>query len=205
MGRSAGAAAAASEAGSGLASCSSMPRAGRAWSSTALDLRRQAGQPARRHRPHGDGRRRARAGGAAREPAARSRADRRAGSMPSAFSSIDETLARRPARRAARRRPISPAPCRGSRFGRGGPRDLGAVRDGLDVAPACAELLAAEGGGMGLPAELARIAGRAARQSRRRSARRSQSRARRRPAASAPRRRLRARGLSAPSSTRRAA
>ena len=44
-------------------------------------------------------------------------------------------------------------------FGRGGPRDLGAVRDGLEAALSCADLLAAEGSAMGLPGELARIAG----------------------------------------------
>ena len=44
-------------------------------------------------------------------------------------------------------------------FGRGWPRDLGAVRDGVAVAARCAELLAAEGEGMGLPEELGRIAG----------------------------------------------
>ncbi len=44
-------------------------------------------------------------------------------------------------------------------FGRGSPRDLGAVRDGLGVAQTCVDLLTAAGSGMGLPAELARIAG----------------------------------------------
>jgi DNA mismatch repair protein MutS len=44
-------------------------------------------------------------------------------------------------------------------FGRGSPRDLGAVRDGLAAARRCADLLASEGAGMGLPEELGRIAG----------------------------------------------
>jgi len=44
-------------------------------------------------------------------------------------------------------------------FGRGSPRDLGAVRDGLGVAEGCARLLTAAGLGMGLPADLGRIAG----------------------------------------------
>ncbi len=44
-------------------------------------------------------------------------------------------------------------------FGRGSPRDLAAIRDGLAVAARCAQLLATEGEGMGLPQELGRIAG----------------------------------------------
>lgn len=44
-------------------------------------------------------------------------------------------------------------------FGRGSPRDLAAVRDGLAVAQGCAKLLLAVGSDMGLPEELARIAG----------------------------------------------
>lgn len=44
-------------------------------------------------------------------------------------------------------------------FGRGSPRDLAAVREGLFVAERCAALLAGEGAGMGLPVELGRIAG----------------------------------------------
>ncbi len=44
-------------------------------------------------------------------------------------------------------------------FGRGSPRDLAAVRDGVAAARQCAELLASEGAGMGLPEELGRIAG----------------------------------------------
>jgi DNA mismatch repair protein MutS len=43
-------------------------------------------------------------------------------------------------------------------FGRGSPRDLAAVRDGLAAARQCADLLASEGAGMGLPEELGRIA-----------------------------------------------
>lgn len=43
-------------------------------------------------------------------------------------------------------------------FGRGGPRDLAAVRDGLSCAQGCAALLAGEASTMGLPEELARIA-----------------------------------------------
>jgi DNA mismatch repair protein MutS len=42
---------------------------------------------------------------------------------------------------------------------RGGPRDLGAVRDGLDTALRCAELLRDGGGAVGLPDTLAGIAG----------------------------------------------
>jgi DNA mismatch repair protein MutS len=45
---------------------------------------------------------------------------------------------------------------------RGGPRDLAAVRDSLAAAQACAGLLRAAGGGMGLPGTLAPIAGRLA-------------------------------------------
>jgi len=44
-------------------------------------------------------------------------------------------------------------------FGRGSPRDLAAVRDGLGAATACNGLLAAAGSEMGLPADLGRIAG----------------------------------------------
>ena len=45
-------------------------------------------------------------------------------------------------------------------FARGSPRDLGAVRDALGVAARVLELLASDGDGMGLPAELSRISGR---------------------------------------------
>ena len=45
-------------------------------------------------------------------------------------------------------------------FARGSPRDLGAVRDALGVAARVLELLAGDGDGMGLPAELSRISGR---------------------------------------------
>jgi DNA mismatch repair protein MutS len=44
-------------------------------------------------------------------------------------------------------------------FGRGSPRDLAAVREGLSAAERSAALLASEGAGMGLPVELGRIAG----------------------------------------------
>jgi len=44
-------------------------------------------------------------------------------------------------------------------FGRGSPRDLAAVRDGLAATLRCSELLAGEGAHMGLPEELSRIAG----------------------------------------------
>jgi DNA mismatch repair protein MutS len=44
-------------------------------------------------------------------------------------------------------------------FGRGSPRDLAAVREGLSAAKRSAALLAGEGAGMGLPVELGRIAG----------------------------------------------
>jgi DNA mismatch repair protein MutS len=44
-------------------------------------------------------------------------------------------------------------------FGRGSPRDLAAVRDGLAVARRTSELLARQGESMGLPVELGRIAG----------------------------------------------
>jgi DNA mismatch repair protein MutS len=43
-------------------------------------------------------------------------------------------------------------------FGRGSPRDLGAVRDGLAASARCASLLFGEGAGMGLPSELSRLA-----------------------------------------------
>lgn len=42
-------------------------------------------------------------------------------------------------------------------FGRGGPRDLGAVRDGLTTASDCTALLGKAGAAMGLPPELARV------------------------------------------------
>ncbi len=42
-------------------------------------------------------------------------------------------------------------------FARGSPRDLGAVRDALGIAARVLELLAGDGDGMGLPAELSRI------------------------------------------------
>ena len=45
---------------------------------------------------------------------------------------------------------------------RGGPRDLGAVRDGLATAAACARLLRDGAGGIGLPEALADVAGRLA-------------------------------------------
>ncbi len=45
-------------------------------------------------------------------------------------------------------------------FGRGSPRDLGAICDGLAVASQCAARLASMGEGMGLPAELAGITSR---------------------------------------------
>ena len=45
-------------------------------------------------------------------------------------------------------------------FGRGGPRDLGAIRDALASAERCATLLIARAGPMGLPAELAHTASR---------------------------------------------
>jgi DNA mismatch repair protein MutS len=45
-------------------------------------------------------------------------------------------------------------------FARGSPRDLGAVRDALGIAARVLELLAGDGDGMGLPAELSRISGR---------------------------------------------
>jgi len=44
-------------------------------------------------------------------------------------------------------------------LGRGSPRDLAAVRDGLAAAARCVALLGVEGEGMGLPAELSRITG----------------------------------------------
>src|SRR5690606_29261984 len=47
-------------------------------------------------------------------------------------------------------------------FGRGGPRDLGAIRDGLAAALTCARLLASKTGAMGLPTELDEIARRLA-------------------------------------------
>lgn len=43
-------------------------------------------------------------------------------------------------------------------FGRGGPRDLSALRDGLEAAKGCAALLDKAGAAMGLPQDLARIA-----------------------------------------------
>jgi DNA mismatch repair protein MutS len=45
-------------------------------------------------------------------------------------------------------------------FARGSPRDLGAVRDALGVTARVMELLAGDGDGMGLPAELSRISAR---------------------------------------------
>ena len=42
-------------------------------------------------------------------------------------------------------------------FGRGGPRDLGALRDGLAAASACARLLRQAGAALGLPPELERV------------------------------------------------
>ena len=42
-------------------------------------------------------------------------------------------------------------------FGRGGPRDLGCIRDGLDAARGCAEMLAKRAEPMGLPGDLAAI------------------------------------------------
>ncbi len=42
-------------------------------------------------------------------------------------------------------------------FGRGGPRDLGALRDGLEAAAKCAALLKKAGAAMGLPPELDRV------------------------------------------------
>ena len=45
-------------------------------------------------------------------------------------------------------------------FGRGGPRDLGAIRDGLEAAKACAALLRKKAGVIGLPQELGTVAAR---------------------------------------------
>ncbi len=45
-------------------------------------------------------------------------------------------------------------------FARGSPRDLGAVRDALAIATSISGLLSSDGDGLGLPAELSRIAGR---------------------------------------------
>ena len=42
-------------------------------------------------------------------------------------------------------------------FGRGGPRDLGALRDGLEAAATCAGLINKAGAAMGLPLELERV------------------------------------------------
>ena len=42
-------------------------------------------------------------------------------------------------------------------FGRGGPRDLGALRDGLEAAATCAGLINKAGAAMGLPQELERV------------------------------------------------
>ena len=115
----------------------------------------QAGQPARRHRSHGD-RRAARASWrrAWRARCAMLRRSTR-GSMPSASSSSEETL-RDDVRAALKSAPDIARADVATGVRRGGPRDLGAVRDGLGVAAKCAELLADEGDAMGLPEELKR-------------------------------------------------
>ena len=134
------------------------------------------GQPARRHRPHGHRRRRAAARPAprrARRPTPAS-IDRRLDAV--ALDARRHRPARRDPRRISRPPPTSPAPCRGSRLDRGGPRDLAAIRDGLDAAEAdrSAELGSPA---TPLPDELAAAAGALARpparSRRRRSPRRS--------------------------------
>lgn len=72
---------------------------------------------------------------------------------------VDQENLRRDLREALRSAPDIARAISRLGFGRGSPRDLGAVRDGLGVAESCARLLTTAGAGMGLPAELARIAG----------------------------------------------
>ncbi len=72
---------------------------------------------------------------------------------------IDEETLRGDVRDALRSAPDIARAISRLAFARGSPRDLAAVRDGLGIAHRCAELLAAQGEGMGLPAELGRVAG----------------------------------------------
>ncbi|WP_244536025.1 DNA mismatch repair protein MutS [Hyphomicrobium sp. NDB2Meth4] len=72
---------------------------------------------------------------------------------------VDQENLRRDLREALRSAPDIARAISRLGFGRGSPRDLGAVRDGIGVAESCARLLTTAGAGMGLPAELARIAG----------------------------------------------
>ena len=128
----------------------------------AIGVGREAGQPARRHRSHGHRRRRARAGGASGEPACGTWRASIAGSTRSGSSSSKRRL-RADLRAALKSAPDIARAVSRLGFGRGSPRDLAAVRDGLDAASRCADLLAGEGAGMGLPEELSRVCRRAAR------------------------------------------
>jgi hypothetical protein len=93
-------------------------------------VRSARGQPARRDRSHGHGRRRARTGGAIVVAADGSGRDFDRGTMRSRSSLGDSDL-RRALREDLRRAPdIARALARIS-VGRGGPRDLGALRDGM--------------------------------------------------------------------------
>jgi len=72
---------------------------------------------------------------------------------------IDQEALRRDLRESLRSAPDIARAVSRLAFARGSPRDLAAVRDGLAIAERCVGLLASEGEGMGLPAELGRIAG----------------------------------------------
>ena len=122
----------------------------------ALALGRAPGQPAGGHRSHRDRAGRARAGGAAGQSAARCGGDRRP-SRRGRLPARERHAARGPARTLRAAPDIARAISRLA-LQRGTPRDLGAVRDGLRAAGACARLLREAGGGIGLPDALARIA-----------------------------------------------
>ncbi len=73
---------------------------------------------------------------------------------------IDQELLRRDLRDCLRFAPDLARAVSRLAFARGSPRDLSAVRDALATAAKVSDLLSSDGDGMGLPAELSRIAGR---------------------------------------------
>jgi DNA mismatch repair protein MutS len=73
---------------------------------------------------------------------------------------IDQGMAREDLRSALRGAPDIARAVSRLAFGRGGPRDLGAVRDGLGAAATCARIIERAAGAIGLPEELQGVAAR---------------------------------------------
>ena len=156
----------------------------------AHPYRRAARLAARRDRPHGDGGRFAGPGAAARGAADRSARDRAAARRRRRVCRR-HCAARRSARAAEIRCPISRAPSPRLVIGRGGPRDLAAIRDGIFAAHGIAERLSA----LAEAPRDTRRCGRGAPPARCRARRRTGAGARRRASGLSSRRRLRSRGL----------